>query len=215
MLKNGLHGEAPVKWTAYLPPAWTLTEYRLHADPMFLPNPTGQSRFIAQKQMLSLCRRLVLASIARSAPGITSCSSQTWEQGRRIHAQTRNPMPRSWTRTSGRPSQRNPSWYKSARPMVSRRKAAPRFRETSMSKSGRRSPRRKKRPPGRNSRRASTPPRPSSPKASKRANSERSATAPRLPGLVRSTVAEHCGWSWPTAAGSQSTMDLMRRLWSG
>jgi hypothetical protein len=23
ILKNGLHEEAPVKWTAYLPPAWT------------------------------------------------------------------------------------------------------------------------------------------------------------------------------------------------
>jgi ParB family chromosome partitioning protein len=121
------------------------------------------------KKMRSLCRRLVLASIARSAPGITSYSSQTWEQGRRIHAQTRNAMPRSWTRTSGRPSQRNRSWYKSARAMVSRRKAAPRFRETSMSKSGRRSPRRKKRPHARSSRRASTPPRPLSPKASRRA----------------------------------------------
>ena len=39
MLKNGLHGEAPVKWTAYLPPAWTLTEYRLHADPCSFPTP--------------------------------------------------------------------------------------------------------------------------------------------------------------------------------
>jgi hypothetical protein len=50
MLKNGLHEEAPVKWTAYLPQAWTPTEYRLHADSMFLPNPTGQSWFVAQKR---------------------------------------------------------------------------------------------------------------------------------------------------------------------
>ena len=50
MLKNGLHGEAPVKWTAYLPPAWTPINYRLHADLMFLPNSAGQSRFIAQNR---------------------------------------------------------------------------------------------------------------------------------------------------------------------
>jgi hypothetical protein len=52
MLKNGLHEEAPVKWTAYLPQAWTPTEYRLHADSMFLPNPTGQSWFVAQNRDL-------------------------------------------------------------------------------------------------------------------------------------------------------------------
>jgi len=89
------------------------------------------------------------------------------------NAQTRNAMPRSWTRISGRPSQRDRSWYKSARRMVSRRTAVLPFREISMSKSGRRSPRRKRRPTARSSRRASTPPRPLSPKAAKRANSER------------------------------------------
>ena len=52
MLRNGLHREAPVKWTAYLPPAWTPIDYRLRANRMFHPNSAGQSRFTAQNRDL-------------------------------------------------------------------------------------------------------------------------------------------------------------------
>jgi hypothetical protein len=50
MLKNGLLKEAPVKWTAYLPPACALTEYRLYAEPMFLPNSTAKAGLLLKSE---------------------------------------------------------------------------------------------------------------------------------------------------------------------
>jgi len=75
--------------------------------------------------------------------GHNTCSSPTWERPIRTHARTRNATRRNWKAMFARASQRNQSCTNQHGLWQAARKAAQPFRETSMSKSGRRSPRTK------------------------------------------------------------------------